>query len=154
MVSAPLTGLGAHRDGPEGRHTVHDGAINSQLVLLPGSEPSRLLAALIPLDTETLGRIEALVRFWRAWQSRPVPSDTRMTGQRRRRLRLMMQAADGHDSGASYREIATALYGHARVAADPWKTSPLRDMVVGLVKGATAMIGGGYLQLLRHRRRS
>lgn len=77
-----------------------------------------------------------------------------MTTQQRRRLRLMMQASDGHANGASYREIATALYGHKRIAADPWKTSALRDAVIGLVEGATAMIGGGYLQLLRHRRRS
>ncbi|WP_457152989.1 DNA -binding domain-containing protein [Mesorhizobium sp. P5_C1] len=49
--------------------------------------------------------------------------------------------------------MAIALYGFNRVAADPWKTSALRDAVIGLVEGATAMIGGGYLQILRHRRR-
>jgi hypothetical protein len=65
----------------------------------------------------------------------------------------MMQAADGRANGASYRAIATALYGQARVASNPWKTSPLRDAVVGLVKSGTNMIGGAYLQLLRHRRR-
>ncbi|MER9442206.1 DUF2285 domain-containing protein [Mesorhizobium sp. M0340] len=153
MASAPLTGLRAHRDSPEGRHTVHDGAISSQLVFLPNTEPGGPVAAVIPLDDQTLGRIEALVRFWRAWQSRPVPPDTRITVQQRRRLRLMMQTADGRASGASYREIAIALYGQTRVASHPWKTSPLRDAVVGLVKNGTAMIGGGYLQLLRHRRR-
>jgi hypothetical protein len=77
-----------------------------------------------------------------------------MTSQKRRRLRLMIQAVDGRANGASYREIAAALYGRERVGADPWKTSALRDTVIGLVEGGSAMIDGGYLQLLRHRRRS
>lgn len=154
MTPARLTGLGLHRDGPEGRHFVHDGGVGTQLILLPGSDPNDPVAALIPLDAETPGRIEALIRFWRAGQGRPTPPDTRMTVQQRRRLRLMMQAADGRANGASYREIAIAIYGYKRTAADPWKTSALRDAVIGLVEGGTAMIGGGYLQLLRHRRRS
>ncbi|TPM34706.1 DUF2285 domain-containing protein [Mesorhizobium sp. B2-3-4] len=153
LRSAPLTGLGAVHDSPEGRHIVHSAGVATQLLLLPGSDPHGHLAALIPLDTETLGRIEALTRFWRSLQGRPTPSDTRMTPQQRRRFRLMIQAADGHSNGASYRDIAIALYGFKRVAADPWKTSALRDAVIGLVEGATAMIGGGYLQILRHRRR-
>lgn len=65
----------------------------------------------------------------------------------------MLQAADGRDHGASYREIANAIYGETRVSADSWKTSALRDTVIGLVESAITMIGGGYLQLLRHRRR-
>ncbi|WP_306456952.1 DUF2285 domain-containing protein [Pararhizobium haloflavum] len=106
------------------------------------------------MDTETLTRIEALTRFWRSWRGRPVPADTRVTPQQRRRLRFMMQAIDGRTDNASYREIAIALYGDQRIVAEPWKTSSLRDAVIGLVEGATAMIGGGYLKLLRHRRRS
>lgn len=83
-----------------------------------------------------------------------MPIDKRMTAQQRRRLRLMMQAADGRANSASYREIGTVLFGRERVASGPWKTSSLRDMVIGLVEGAATLIGGGYLQLLRHRRRS
>ncbi|MDX8492523.1 DUF2285 domain-containing protein [Mesorhizobium sp. VK22B] len=153
-VSAPFSDLGKHRDSPQGRHVVDKGRVVTQLLLLPGSDPDGPVAAVIPLDSETQGRIEALNRFWRAWQGRPAPPDTRMTVQRRRRLRLMMQAADGRANGASYREIATVLYGFERIASDPWKTSPLRDTVIGLVESSVAMIGGGYLQLLRHRRRS
>jgi hypothetical protein len=66
----------------------------------------------------------------------------------------MMQATDGRTNGASYREIATVFYGTARVGASPWKTSSLRATVIGLVRSGAAMIGGGYLQLLRHRKRS
>jgi hypothetical protein len=151
---AALVGLGTRRESSQGSHVVHDYGIGTQLLFLPGGKANRPVAALIPLDTETLGRVEALVRFWRGHQNRPVPPDTRMTIQQRRRLRLMMRAADGRTNGASYREIATAFYGIERVASTPWKTSPLRGAVIGLVKGGAFMIGGGYLQLLRHRKRS
>ena len=151
--SLALVGLGRKRDSPQGSHTIHDSGVATQLLLLPGTESGRSLSALIPLDSQTLGRIEALIRFWRVSHRRPVPPDTRMTIQQRRRLRLMMQAADGRANGASYRDIATALYGAERVASDPWKTSSLRDTVIGLARAGAAMIGGDYLQLLRHRRR-
>ncbi|WP_434721291.1 DUF2285 domain-containing protein [Mesorhizobium sp. RIZ17] len=153
----PSTALAApavYRDSPQGSHAVHDSGIATQILLLPGGKASRPLAALIPLDSQTLGRVEALVRFWRAYHKRPVPPDTRMTTQQRRRLRLMIRTADGRANGASYRDIATAFYGTERITSNPWKTSALRDTVISLVKGGAAMIGGGYLQLLRHRRRS
>lgn len=147
-------GLGPHHEGPQGYHAVYRGDIASQLLLLPGSKASPSLAALIPLDSQTLGRVEALLRFWRGYHKRPVPPDTRMTVQQRRRLRLMLRAADGRTNRASYRDIATAFFGTERVASNPWKTSSLRDTVIGLARGGAAMIGGGYLELLRHRRRS
>ena len=99
-------------------------------------------------------RIEALTRLWSNLRGRDAPPDMRMTLQQRRRVRLMIQAADGRMNGASYRDIAIAIYGKARVSADPWKTSSIRASVIGLVKGGLAAINGGYLKLLRHRRRS
>lgn len=150
-----LGGLTPPRVSQEGEHAIHaDGGPKTQLLFLPGAAPADPLAAVIPLDADTLGRIEALTRFWRALHHRPVPPDTRMTAQRRRRLRLMMQAVDGRTNGASYREIAIVQFGRERIAAEPWKTSALRDMVIGFVEGGIAMVRGGYLQLLRHRRRS
>jgi hypothetical protein len=64
----------------------------------------------------------------------------------------MLQATDGHRSGATYREIAEVIYGIERIRAEHWKTSALRDSVIGLVENGLAMIAGGYRQLLRHRR--
>ncbi|RUW85908.1 DUF2285 domain-containing protein [Mesorhizobium sp. M1E.F.Ca.ET.063.01.1.1] len=151
--SAALAEIEDRRDSLQGTHIIHESGIATQLLLLPGSTANRSLAALIPLDSQTLGRVEALVRFWRAHQGRPVPPDTRVTVQQKRRLRLMMRASDGRANGASYREIATAFYGTGRVVSAPWKTSSLRDAVIGLAKGGKAMIAGGYLQLLRHRKR-
>lgn len=141
------TGLGFHAI-----HTTE--ALTSHLFILPGVNPDAPLAALIPLDRDSLGRIEALTRFCFSWQQRPIPPDTRLTRQQRRRLRLMLQAADGHFNGATYREIAKIIYGVARIDDAPWKTSPLRDSTIALVRNGLAMIDGGYRQLLRHRRRS
>ncbi len=123
-------------------------------LLLPGVEPGTPIAALIPFDDDLPGRIDALNRLWQAHLGKRVPPDTRMTHQQRGRLRLMLQACDGRNRGASYRAIAEAIFGTERVAADPWKTSPLRDRVIGLVEGGTGLIAGGYLRLFRHRRRA
>lgn len=141
------------RPGPEGAYAIHCAEDASPLLFLGERQVDVPVVALIALDDETLTRIEALARFWRASRRRRVPPDTRVTPQQRRRLRLMMQAVDGRAAKATYREIAIALYGADRVAAEPWKTSTLRDTVIGLVEGGAAMIAGGYLKLLRHRHR-
>jgi len=140
------------RDGPEGAYSglpEHD----LQILFLPDTSPSDGLAAVIPIDDDILDRIDALSRLARAWLGRPPLRDTRMTTDRRRRFRLRLRAADGRMNGATYREIAIAIYGAARVDPEPWKTSPLRDAAIAFVEGGLALIDGGYLRLLRHRRR-
>ena len=122
-------------------------------LLLSGVDPGAPIAALIAIDDDLPSRIEALNRLWHAHRGTRVPPDTRMTRQQRGRLRLMLQAYDGRGRGASYRDIAIAVFGTERVAADPWKTSALRDRVIGLVEGGSTLISGGYLRLFRHRRR-
>lgn len=148
----PHIAVNTERVSPEGRYAL-DPNTQLQILLLGGVTPNDPLAALIPFDEQTLDRIEGVTRLWRAWYGRPVPRDTRMTPDQRRRLRLKLQAADGRMNGASYREIATAIFGDARVSAEPWKTSSLRDAVIELVEGGLDLITGGYLKLLRHRRR-
>jgi hypothetical protein len=128
--------------------------LTSQVVVLHGANVDGELSALIPLDGNTLGRIEALARFYSAQAGRAIPPDTRLTNQQRRRLRFLLQAIDGRINAATYREIANAIYGASRVADMPWKTSPLRDSVIALVRDGLEMVEGGYRQLLRHRRRN
>lgn len=140
------------RDSPEGLYAFLSVGLLAR-VLLAGSAVEEPLAVLVPLDDDLPDRVEAMVRFWRAWCGLPPPRDPRMTAAQRRRLRLMLQATDGRGCGATYREIATALYDGDRVAAEPWKTSSVRDAVIGLVQGGAAMVAGGYRQLLRRRRR-
>jgi hypothetical protein len=118
------------------------------------SKPTKPCAALVPIDDDCLSRIETLTRFWRALHGRTVPLDTRLTSQQRRRIRLMMQAFDGRNNNASYREIADAIYGASRVATEAWKTSALRDSTIALVKDGKAMVEGEYRLLLKHRRRN
>lgn len=165
IVLAPLPTVLRHSPpvsisaiGDAGDHpNTHDPTSAGQvlpLLLLPGIEPGAPVAALIPLDDDIPGRIEALNRLWQARQGKRVPPDTRMTAQRRRRIRLMMQASDGRARGANYRVIAEVLFGEERVDTYSWKTSPLRDQVIGLVEGGTGLIAGGYLRLFRHRRRA
>lgn len=117
------------------------------------SKPGTRCAALFPIDNNCLSRIEALTRFWHALSGHRVPPDTRLTLQQRRRFRFMIQAVDGRTKNATYREIANVIYGASRVATDAWKTSPLRDSTIALVRDGKAMIEGKYRQLLKHRRR-
>lgn len=124
-------------------------------VLVPPDAPAgAALVAVVPLGPDAIDRIEAVTRLWRALNNRSVPADPRLTAQQRRRLRNMVQAVDGHTAGATYREIAAALFGASRVADTPWKTSALRDVTIDLVKDGLSLVAGGYRSLLRRRRRS
>ncbi|MGF7163566.1 hypothetical protein FHS85_005236 [Rhodoligotrophos appendicifer] len=143
------------RDAPEGTHlqlAMLSPAIH--VIVLASPKVGQPLAAIVPLDADGLDRIAAVDRLWRSLHHLPVPVDVRLTQQQRRRLKLMLRAADGRMNHATYREIADAIFGAARVADDPWKTSALRDATRDLVRDGLAMIAGGYLKLLRHRRRS
>ncbi|WP_224199643.1 MULTISPECIES: DUF2285 domain-containing protein [Pacificimonas] len=142
------------RPSPEGLHAIHRGGIVAQILLLSGRKTDRTSAVILPLDDDLPDRVEAVLRLWQALNARPVTRDGRITPYQRRRIRLMMRAADGRANGATYRQIAIALFGPERVAAEPWKTSPLRDAVIGLIESAGPFINGGYRKLLRHRRRS
>lgn len=124
------------------------------LIVLNSLRPGQPLSAIIPLDAVGLDRIEALTRLWRGLHGHKVPSETRITAQQRRRIKHMLRAVDGRVNDADYRQIAEVMFGTERVASEPWKTSPLRDVVLDLVKDGFALIEGGYRKLLRHRRRS
>lgn len=129
------------------------GASSVRLLMIDGARPGMPLAALIPMDESGPDRIAALLRLSQLlWDRTPI-ADTRLTAQRRRRLRRILQAVDGHMDGATYREIANAMYGPSRVASDAWKTSALRDSIIALVKDGRALVDGGYRTLLRQRRR-
>lgn len=120
-------------------------------VLISGDPaPNRVLAALVILDRHGTERLEAVARLLGA--STGTPLDRRLTRQRCRRLRQILRALDGHDTGATYRAIAEALFGLRRIAAIPWKTSPLRDTTIRLVRDGLALLRGGYRRLLRRRR--
>jgi hypothetical protein len=126
---------------------------------LPGAEPPPIgtpLAARINLDGDARHHANAALRFCamaradrgrRQSRSRPVRPDYPILRQAR-----MLQAFDGRRAGATYRAIAVAIFGEKAIAeAQPWKTSTLRSTVITLAENATALIEGGYRNLLRPR---
>ncbi len=138
----------------DGLHLQHQsGSLDVQLLILAGNDPRRPLAAVVPLDVDGLDRIAATERLWRTLHDRAVPAGSSVTPQQRTSLKQMLRAVDGRAAHATQREIAAALFGAARVADYPWKSSPLRDKVNRLMRGGNAMIAGGYRKLLRQSRR-
>ena len=133
-------------------HTLKNGE-RLQILRLGGLGADEGAAAVIPLGPEGFDRLEAVARLLSSLHGRSIPADTRLTKQQRQRARRMLQAVDGRLSGASYREIAAALFGASDLADEPWKTSSRRFATMDLVRGGLAMIAGGYRRLLSHRRR-
>lgn len=139
------------REGDDGLHVLWGEGRRAIHVLFQAPGSGAAPVAQLTLDAAGLERIEALARFWRAQTTPSAPPDPRLTPGRRRRLGQMLRAVDARHDGASYREIAEALFGQARVADEPWKTSPLRDGAIRLVRDGQALVDGGYRRLLRRR---
>lgn len=140
----------------EGVHILHDlgNGQSIHVLRMAGVPPDQPLVALIPLDLDGFGRVEALMRLLRALHGRAIPPDTRLTRQQLARARRMLQAVDGHRDGASQQEIAEAVFHIRHLTRDEWQAAPERYATMDLIKDALAMIAGGYRKLLRHRRRS
>jgi len=120
-------------------------------LLASASSPA---VAVIPLNLDGFGRLEAVHRLLAALHGRAIPPDTRLTRQQRTRARRMLQAFDGSRHGATQQDIARALFRLGPVSRDEWQASSTRHAVMGLLRDARAMIAGGYRNLLRHKRRS
>jgi hypothetical protein len=81
----------------------------------------------------------------------PSPVDMRLTAQHRTRLIQMLRALDGRLSDATYREIASYIFGPGPPRETGWKTHPVRAQTIRLVKNAITIVNRGYLKLLRGR---
>jgi len=139
----------------DGLHILHDlgNGQRLHLVLPRDVAAGKPVVALVPLGPEGFDRVEAVARLLAALHGRRVPPDTRLTRQQLARARRMLQAADGARAGATQQEIAEILFRTGRLTRDDWQAASARHAVMGLLRGARAMIGGGYRKLLRHRRR-
>jgi hypothetical protein len=146
LLSHPA--LVACRTGDDGQHLLLRSTRDDHQLWLPGRQAGDgPLAAVILLDELAPHRAEAALRFWRLLRDKPLhraehPPDLR-------RVFSLLRALDGHLGGASYRKIAERLFGTARVAANPWKTSSLRDATIRLVRGGVALMRGGYRKFLK-----
>jgi hypothetical protein len=140
--------LVAHRISDDGEHVLlHSGRDQCQLWLTDPQSGGGQLAAVILLDEFAPHRAEAALRFWRLLRDK-APGRAKHPPHARRVLSFL-RALDGHLGRASYRQIAQCLFGRARVAVDPWKTSSLRDATIRLVRGGVALMGGGYRKFLK-----
>jgi len=134
------------------RHCIVNDADGPHSLWLEGERPTLPMAALVPLDETVLLRLAGLIRLKRRLDRHPagpLPSAWQITARLRKRLLDMIRALDGHLEGASYREVARALYGPEAVGRFPWKTSSVRGQTIRLVADAMAMMHGGYRKLLR-----
>jgi hypothetical protein len=124
-----------------------------QLCQLDGDDEAPS-AIVIPLDEDFLLRIAAAIRFNRMialGSGEPTPEDARLTAQHRTRLIQMLRALDGRLSDATYREIASYIFGPGPAHEKGWKTHPVRAQTIRLVKDAIKIVNRGYLKLLRGR---
>lgn len=140
------------RTASEGSYLHHVADGERFAVLLLGEAAERPGAGVILLDDHLPDRFEALARFHRAMRGRSYPQDRRLTRLRRRNLRQMLQAVDGRLAGATYPQIAEALFGTGRIRAVSWKSLSLRDTTMRRVGDGFRLVNGGYRRLLRHRR--
>lgn len=123
-----------------------------QLVLPTGYSPAVPLVAMVPIGLEGFDRVESIYRLLATLHGRAVPPDTRLTRQKRRRMRHMLQAFDGFRDGATQQEIAQIIFRLPHMKRDDWQISSARHTVMALLRDAHAMVAGGYRTLLRHRR--
>jgi hypothetical protein len=121
-------------------------------VLVDAARADKPAAVVIPLDASFVARAEAAARLWRIATGRPTHgAPDRLTQHQRRRLALALRALDGHLAGATYREIAQALFGAARIpAGSAWKTHDVRDRTIRLVRTGLEFMRSSYLDLLRY----
>lgn len=116
--------------------TILDGPVTPRVLLLgiDGLAPPVL----------TLRRLAGLSR------QGVLPLALRPRSRRTARWVRMIQALDGLRAGASQRDLAVALFGADRVAAE-WRglSDHLRLKVRRLVREARRLAGGGYRALLR-----
>jgi hypothetical protein len=75
---------------------------------------------------------------------------------RQDRLILALRALDGRLDDATYREIASALFGEAGVSDRGWKSHDLRSRTIRPVRFGLGTMRSGYRRLLLYpyRRRS
>jgi hypothetical protein len=96
-------------------------------------------------------RAAAALRLWRGMTGRSPGGDpATLPATRRDRLAFALRALDGRLEKASYRDIAEALFGTARMPDRGWKTHDVRDRAIRLVRLGHAMMLGGYRRLLLH----
>lgn len=140
------------RTAHDGRHILIGTRLDpSAALVLPGVAFDAPLAAIVPLDDDTLYRIDALLRLWRKLMGQPPGRPAAdLTAARRKRLAMMLRAVDARRTGATRREIAEVLFGPDNVPdGAEFDDHHLRSRTTRLIRDGLAMIAGGYRKLLK-----
>lgn len=137
---------------PGGVHLLIGDGLSAQLWLRGPPDKGAALGLVLPLDDDLPIRLAAALDLWRRMHGR-APERVRLTPQRRRRLIDGLRALDARQAHASVRDITRALFPafELRTGAE-WKTDPHRAQTMRLIADATALMRGGYRDLLRRGR--
>jgi hypothetical protein len=102
-----------------------------------------------PLFDHFMKRVELARVLYRAYVSKGI-FPAHQESQKMHRFRKTLLAIDGHQAGASVRDIAKALVGARRTDA-AWRSSnrSLKDQVRRLIAKGCYLRDGGYFDLLR-----
>lgn len=140
-------------DEAEGNQHVlfHQEGHHLQLALTQGSllEPARLVTnAVFPAQWMSQ-RINALVCLNHLHARGKLSARYFPVEPRHQRLHFALRALDGALAGAAHRDIATALFGRARVQAD-WNDpgDHLRDRIRRAIRRGQQLMNGEYRRLL------
>lgn len=140
---------GSTKDAHGGLHHLLDAGGRRRLQILHEDPDASALVAIVPLDQNAFVRLDAIYRLLAQLHGRTIPTDKRLTLQKRLRAKRMLQAFDGRVVGASQREIAEVVFRLSRVSRDEWQYAPERFAVMALLRDAQKMVEGGYHTLLR-----
>jgi hypothetical protein len=105
---------------------------------------------ILPLDAHFSTRLKAALRLWRVLNGRAAGRDPQgLPAHRRARLVLALRALDARLDGASYRELADAIFGPLPVGGEAdWATQPVRDRAIRAARLGRELMLGGYRRLL------
>lgn len=138
------------RPDEHGRHFIVRGADGDHRVWAPiDLEVGDPITVTIALSDDAPIQAEAALRFWRRIGQGRAGGARRALDLRTQRTRTSLRALDARQAGASYRDLAQALFGPDRVEASDWKTCSLRDTTIRLVRCGLALMKGDYRRLMR-----
>jgi hypothetical protein len=137
------------RAGPDGVHAILKTRDDEHRLWMPAAlPPGQPVACVVPFGADAACGTAAALHLWRHLSGGPSAPAAR-PDRKLQRFQQILRAHDGHLAGGSYREIAEQIFGASRVAGENWRTSPLRDAVIRLVRSGAALVRGDYKRLLR-----
>jgi hypothetical protein len=133
----------AKRRTPEGVHVKLQDGLQA---FVDGCELSEPLAAVIPITGTFSAALKGASALERILRGDTLAPD--LTAQQLLRLQRVLTALDAAQARATYRQIATEIFGEEAVARYDWRTSSIRDAAIRLVRTGRALAAGGYMRLL------